>query len=153
VVSVQLGLLPTSGRGGWAHLVLPAITLATHPMANIARLTRSAMLDVLNRDFVRTARAKGLADRVVIGRHALKNAMIPVLTMSGLQLGTVLAGAVITETVFGWPGIGRLAVQAIALRDYPVVQAVVLVTSLGFVLVNLAVDLLYRVLDPRIRRA
>jgi peptide/nickel transport system permease protein len=151
VVAVQLHLLPTSGRGTLRHLVLPAITLATYPMASIARLTRAAMLDVLGRDYVRTARAKGLGEGLVVCRHALKNAFIPVLTIAGLQLGTVLAGAVITETVFSWPGIGRLAIQAISVRDYPVVQAVVIVTAMGFVLVNLAVDLLYRVLDPRIR--
>jgi peptide/nickel transport system permease protein len=151
VVAVQLHLLPTSGTGALRHLVLPAVTLATQPMASVARLTRAAMLDVLDRDYVRTARAKGLGERRVVWRHALKNAFIPVLTIAGLQLGSVLAGAVITETVFSWPGIGRLAIQAIAVRDYPVVQAVVIVTSMGFVVVNLVVDLLYRVLDPRIR--
>jgi ABC-type dipeptide/oligopeptide/nickel transport system permease component len=109
------------------------------------------MLDVLNQDFVRTARAKGLTERSVVARHALKNALIPVLTIAGLQLGVVLAGAVVTETVFAWPGIGRLAIQAISVRDYPVVQAVVLVTAFGFVVTNLAVDVLYTLLDPRIR--
>ncbi len=151
LVGVDLKLLPTSGSGTPRHLVLPAVTLAMYSMASIARLTRSAMLDVLNQDFVRTARAKGLTERSVVARHALKNALIPVLTIAGLQLGVVLAGAVVTETVFAWPGIGRLAIQAISVRDYPVVQAVVLVTAFGFVVTNLAVDVLYTLLDPRIR--
>lgn len=151
LLGVQLRLLPTSGSGTSRHLVLPAITLAMYSMASIARLTRSAMLDVLGQDYVRTARAKGLAEKRVVYSHALKNAMIPVLTIAGLQLGVVLAGAVVTETVFSWPGIGRLAIQAISVRDYPVVQAIVLVTAVGFVLTNLIVDLLYTLLDPRIR--
>jgi peptide/nickel transport system permease protein len=151
LVSVQLKLLPTSGSGTPCHLVLPAITLAMYSMASIARLTRSAMLDVLGQDYVRTARSKGLGENRVVYSHVLKNAMIPVLTIAGLQLGIVLAGAVVTETVFSWPGIGRLAIQAISVRDYPVVQAVVLVTAVGFVLTNLIVDLLYTLLDPRIR--
>ena len=151
LVSVQLKLLPTSGSGTPRHLVLPAITLAMYSMASIARLTRSAMLDVLGQDYVRTARSKGLGENRVVYSHVLKNAMIPVLTIAGLQLGIVLAGAVVTETVFSWPGIGRLAIQAISVRDYPVVQAVVLVTAVGFVLTNLIVDLLYTLLDPRIR--
>ncbi len=151
VVSVQLGWLPTSGRGTVAHLVLPAVTLATHLAASLARLTRTSMLEVLGQDYLVTARAKGLAERVVILRHALKNAAIPVATLLGLQFGTLLGGAVVTETIFAWPGVGRLAIQSIFVRDYPVVQAGVFVLAVSFVLVNLAVDVLYGWLDPRIR--
>ncbi len=151
VVSVELGWLPTSGRGTWQHLILPAVTLATHFAAALARLTRTAMLEVLGQNYVTTARAKGLPERAVILAHALKNAAVPVVTLIGLQFGTLLGGAVVTETVFAWPGVGRLAVQSIFVRDYPVVQAGVLVLALAFVLVNLLVDLLYGLLDPRIR--
>jgi ABC-type dipeptide/oligopeptide/nickel transport system permease component len=151
VVSVELGWLPTSGRGGWQHLILPAVTLGTHLAASIARLTRTAMLEVLTQNFVTTARAKGLGERRVILAHALKNAAVPVVTLIGLQFGTLLGGAVVTETIFAWPGVGRLAVQSIFVRDYPVVQAGVLVLALVFVAINLLVDLLYGTLDPRIR--
>jgi peptide/nickel transport system permease protein len=151
VVSVELGWLPTSGRGGWQHLVLPAITLGTHFAAVLARLTRTSLLEVLGQNFVTTARAKGLAERRVILVHALKNAAVPVVTLIGLQFGTLLGGAVVTETIFAWPGVGRLAVQSIFVRDYPVVQAGVLVLALSFVALNLLVDLLYGALDPRIR--
>jgi ABC-type dipeptide/oligopeptide/nickel transport system permease component len=151
VVSVELGWLPTSGRGGWRHLILPAVTLGTHFAASIARLTRTAMLEVLNQNFVTTARAKGLGEWRVILAHALKNAAVPVVTLIGLQFGTLLGGAVVTETIFAWPGVGRLAVQSIFVRDYPVVQAGVLVLALVFVGINLLVDLLYGTLDPRIR--
>ena len=151
VVAVQLDWLPTSGRGGWRHVILPAVTLATHLAAVVARLTRTAMLETLSQNYVTTARAKGLGEHTVILAHALKNAAIPVLTLVGLQFGTLLGGAVVTETVFAWPGVGRLAVQSIFVRDYPVVQAAVLVLAMTFVAVNLAVDLLYGVLDPRIR--
>ena len=151
VVSVELGWLPTSGRGGWQHLILPAVTLGTHFAASIARLTRTAMLEVLTQNFVTTARAKGLGERRVILAHALKNAAVPVVTLIGLQFGTLLGGAVVTETIFAWPGVGRLAVQSIFVRDYPVVQAGVLVLALVFVAINLLVDLLYGTLDPRIR--
>ncbi|MBI4337974.1 MAG: ABC transporter permease [Chloroflexi bacterium] len=153
VFAVKFHWLPTSGRGGFDHLILPAFTLAFLPMAMMARLTRSAMLDVLRADYIRTARAKGLRNSTVIVRHALRNAAIPVVTILGIQVGSLLAGAVVTETVFAWPGVGRAAVEAVQQRDYPVVQAVVLLTSVVFVTVNLAVDTLYGVLDPRIRYA
>jgi len=151
VVSVELGWLPTSGRGSWQHLILPAITLGTHFAAALARLTRTSLLEVLGQNFVTTARAKGLAERRVILLHALKNAAVPVVTLIGLQFGTLLGGAVVTETIFAWPGVGRLAVQSIFVCDYPVVQAGVLVLALSFVALNLLVDLLYGALDPRIR--
>ncbi len=150
VFSVQLGWLPPVGRGTWAQLILPAVTLGTASAAILARMTRSSLLEVLRQDFVTTARAKGLNERFVIYKHALKNAMIPVVTVMGLQFGTLLAGAVLTETVFAWPGIGRLIVESILARDYPVVQGAVLLAALTFVFVNLVVDVLYSVLDPRI---
>jgi len=149
--SVQLGWFPVAGRGTWQHLVLPAITLGLSSTAIIARMTRSSMLEVLNQDFVRTARAKGLPDRSVVLKHALRNALVPVVTVVGLQFGALLAGAVITETVFTWPGIGRLLVDSIRARDYPVVQGSVLLIAVSFVLVNLVVDLIYGFIDPRIR--
>jgi ABC-type dipeptide/oligopeptide/nickel transport system permease component len=151
LVSLELGWLPTSGRGTWRHLVLPALTLATHLAAVLARLTRTSMLEVLGQQFVVTARAKGLRERSVVLVHALKNAAVPVVTLIGLQFGTLLGGAVVTETVFAWPGVGRLAVQSIFVRDYPVVQAGVFVLALVFVTINLLIDLLYGWLDPRIR--
>jgi ABC-type dipeptide/oligopeptide/nickel transport system permease component len=152
VVSVELGWLPTSGRGGLERLVLPAVTLGTHFAASLARLTRTSMLEVLGQQFVTTARAKGLSEWSVVLGHTLKNAAVPVITLIGLQFGTLLGGAVVTETIFAWPGVGRLAVQSVFVRDYPVVQAGVLVLALTFVAINLLVDLLYGVLDPRIRR-
>jgi len=130
--------------------VMPVIALAAASMAIQARMTRACMLEVMRADYIRTARAKGLSERVVIYRHALRNALIPIVTIVGLQFGTLLGGAVLTETVFGWPGLGRLLVDSIGYRDYPVIQGTVLVITLGFVLVNLAVDLLYAYLDPRI---
>jgi ABC-type dipeptide/oligopeptide/nickel transport system permease component len=151
IVSLELGWLPTSGRGTWRHLVLPAVTLATHLAAVLARLTRTSMLEVLGQQYVVTARAKGLRERSVVLVHALKNAAVPVVTLVGLQFGTLLGGAVVTETVFAWPGVGRLAVQSIFVRDYPVVQAGVFVLALSFVALNLLVDVLYGWLDPRIR--
>ena len=132
------------------HLILPSITLAIFFVGLVVRLTRSGMLEVLTQDYVRTAWSKGLPARLVIFRHALKNAMIPIVTVLGLQVGTLLGGAVVTETVFAWPGMGQLAVQAIAQRDYPVVQAIVLLLGLAFVLINWAVDVSYGLLDPRI---
>jgi ABC-type dipeptide/oligopeptide/nickel transport system permease component len=152
IVAVQLDWLPTSGRGGIDRLLLPAITLGTHFAASLARLTRTSMLEVLGQNFVTTARAKGLGEGSVILGHALKNAAVPVVTLIGLQFGTLLGGAVVTETIFAWPGVGRLAVQSIFVRDYPVVQAGVLVLALTFVALNLLVDVLYGWLDPRIRR-
>lgn len=151
VFSVNLGLLPSSGRGTLSHLVLPALTLGGFFMARLTRLVRSGLLDVLGQDYVRTARAKGLAERIVIARHAFKNAAIPIVTILGLDVGTLLGGAVITETVFAWPGIGRLAIEAIAVRDFPVVQADVFFIALTFVAINLVVDVLYTWLDPRVR--
>jgi peptide/nickel transport system permease protein len=148
---LELRWFPIGGRGSLAHLVMPAITLGAFAMASIARLTRSAMLDVLRLDYINTARAKGLGNNSVIWKHALKNAAIPVVTIMGLQFGALLGGAVVTETVFSWPGIGRLAIQGIYNRDYPVVQASVFVAAAFFVVINLVVDLLYTVLDPRIR--
>ncbi|MBI4012459.1 MAG: ABC transporter permease [Candidatus Rokubacteria bacterium] len=151
IFSVGLHLLPSSGRGGPANLVLPALTLGLFTTARIMRLTRSGMLEVLGQDYVRTARAKGVGERRVVWKHALKNAGIPIVTIVGLELGTLLGGAVITETIFAWPGVGRLSVQAIYNRDYPVVQASVFLLASIFVLVNLVVDVLYTYLDPRIR--
>jgi ABC-type dipeptide/oligopeptide/nickel transport system permease component len=151
--SVKLGVLPVSGRGGLGHLVLPSVTLAIFFVGLVVRLTRSGMLEVLAQDYVRTAGAKGLPERLVIFRHALKNAMIPIVTVLGLQIGTLLGGAVVTETVFAWPGMGQLAVQAIYQRDYPVVQCIVLLLGGGFVLINWAVDVSYSFLDPRIQHA
>jgi peptide/nickel transport system permease protein len=149
--SVQLQWLPSSGRGDLRHLVLPAITLGLFTTARITRLTRSGMLEVLGQDYIRTARAKGVSNPPVVWKHALKNAAIPIVTIVGIELGTLLGGSVITETIFAWPGVGRLSVQAINNRDYPVVQAAVFLLSSTFVLVNLFVDLLYTYLDPRIR--
>jgi len=151
VFSVQFNLLPSSGRGTLVHLVLPAVTLGLFTTARITRLTRSGMLEVLNQDYIRTARAKGVSDPPVVWKHALKNAAIPIVTIVGIELGTLLGGSVITETIFAWPGVGRLSVQAIANRDYPVVQAAVFLLATTFVVVNLVVDLIYTYLDPRIR--
>jgi ABC-type dipeptide/oligopeptide/nickel transport system permease component len=148
--SVTLGWLPTSGRGTLAQLVMPALALGLSLMAMFARLTRSVMLEVLSQDYVRTARAKGLKERLVIGKHALKNALIPLVTVAGMQFGFLIGGTVIIETVFAWPGVGRLVVQAIFSRDYPLVQATVLVLAVIFVLVNLITDLIYLWLDPQI---
>jgi peptide/nickel transport system permease protein len=148
---VALRWLPTSGFSGWTSLVLPAVTLAAFPMALVARLTRSSMLEILHRDYIRTGRAKGLAERNVVLRHALRNAVIPVLTVIGLQIGALLGGAVITESVFAWPGMGKLIVDAIFFRDFPVVQTVLILSATVFVVINLVVDLLYTVIDPRIR--
>jgi peptide/nickel transport system permease protein len=152
-----LGWFPIGGRGRGElgdelrHLILPAITLGTFSVARNARLVRSTLLEVLGQDYVRTARAKGLAERVVIWQHALKNALIPVVTVVGLEFGTLLGGAVITETVFAWPGVGSLVIRAIGQKDFPVVVGTVTVLSVSFVLINLIVDLLYGYLDPRVR--
>lgn len=151
--SVKLGWLPTSGRGSWAQLLMPSVTLSTYVMALLARLTRSNMLDVLREAYVRTARAKGLRETVIVHKHALMSAALPIVTVLGLQVGALLSGAVVTETVFNWPGIGTLALRAIQQRDYPVVQGVVLVSAALFVVINGAVDLAYRYLDPRVRLA
>jgi peptide/nickel transport system permease protein len=151
VFSVQFHWLPSSGRGTLQHLILPAVTLGLFTTARITRLTRSGMLEVLNQDYIRTARAKGVSDPPVVWKHALKNAAIPIVTIVGIELGTLLGGSVITETIFAWPGVGRLSVQAIANRDYPVVQAAVFLLATTFVIVNLLVDVIYTYLDPRIR--
>lgn len=151
VFSVRLQWLPAFGYETWRHLLLPSVTLGAASAAIVARMTRSSMLEVLGQDYIRTARAKGLAERVVVNRHALRNALIPVVTVLGLQLGTLLSGAVLTETVFAWPGIGRLLVDAVLARDYPIIQGATLLIAATFVALNLAVDLLYGLLDPRIR--
>lgn len=146
--------LPPTGAETWKHLIMPSVTLAALSTALIARMTRSSMLEVLRRDFIRTARSKGLSERVVIYRHALRNALLPVITVMGLQVGSLLGGAVLTETVFAFPGIGRLLVEnGILQRDYPIIQGTMLFITTAFVIVNLVVDVLYAVLDPRIRYA
>ncbi len=150
--SLWLGLFPTSGRGEWRQLVLPSITLGAFAMASIARITRSAVLEILRADFIRTARAKGLPEFYTIAKHTMRNAAIPIITIVGLQLGNLLGGAVVTETIFSWPGIGRLAIQSIYNRDYPIVQSCVFMTAAMFVVLNFMVDIAYGILDPRIRR-
>jgi peptide/nickel transport system permease protein len=151
IFAVRLGWFPAVGTGTWRHLVLPALALGAGSAAIIARMTRATMLDVMSKNYVLAARAKGVPERVLVVKHALRNALIPVVTIMGLQFGTLLGGAVITETVFGWPGIGRFLVDSILVRDYPSVQGTVLLIAVGFVLVNLLVDLMYGFLDPRIR--
>jgi peptide/nickel transport system permease protein len=149
--SVRLGWLPVSGADSWKHLILPAMTLGLRSSAVLARVTRSTMLDVLSQDFVRTARSKGLRERVVVTRHALRNALVPIVTLVGLELGGLLASAFIVETVFAYPGVGLLGIQALQARDFPVIQGVVLFTAFVYMVTNLLVDMLYAVLDPRIR--
>jgi ABC-type dipeptide/oligopeptide/nickel transport system permease component len=153
VFAIVLRILPPSGFGGGspAHLVLPALTLSFASMATIARVTRSGFLDALGEDYVRTARAKGLGERVVLVKHVLRNALIPVVTIVGTDFGSYLSGSVLTESIFGWPGLGRFVVQAIMKRDFPVIQGAILFMAVLFVLVNLAVDLSYGLIDPRIR--
>jgi len=151
IFSVTLRWFPSSGRGGIQHLVLPAITLGMFSMARTARVMRSSMLEVLGKEYMTTAKSKGLAPHIVILKHALKNAAIPVVTIIGMELGTLLGGAVITETIFAWPGVGRLAIQAIYNRDYPVVQAAVFLLASIFVLINLLVDITYTYLDPQVK--
>lgn len=153
VFAVRLHWLPVSGRGGWQHLVLPAVALGLGSAAVLMRLTRAELLETLNQDYVQTGRAKGLSEgRVVVG-HAFRNALVPVVTMTGIQFGTLLGGAAIVETVFAWPGIGKFLVDSISARDYPVIQGFVIVAGTTFLLVNLAVDVAYAWLDPRIRLA
>lgn len=151
VFSVWLGWFPTVGAESWRHYVLPSITLGAGVAAVMARFTRSALIEVLSEDYVRTARAKGLPARQVLSRHALRNALIPVVTMMGLQFGFLLGGSIVVEKVFNWPGMGRLLVDAVEMRDYPVMQTCVLLFSMQFLLINLAVDLLYGWLNPSIR--
>lgn len=151
VFSIMLKWLPAGGSGSWEHVILPSVTLAAFVVAFIARMTRSSMLEVLSQDYTTTARSKGLKEQVIIVKHALKNALIPIITVVGLQFGLLLGGAVLTETVFAWPGLGRLIVDSILARDYPVIQGAILVFGLLYILVNLIVDLLYACVDPRIR--
>ncbi len=150
--AIKLGLLPVSGSGTFAHLVLPAITMGGALAAILTRMIRTSMLEELGQDYIRTARAKGLSEKTVVYRHALRNAMLPVLTVVGLQFGALLAGAIVTETIFSWPGIGRLTIQAIGNRDYYLVQGCILAIGLTYVLVNFLTDLLYSVANPRIRQ-
>ncbi len=151
LVSIKLGWLPVSGAGDLSHLVLPSITMGSALAAILTRMVRTSMLEELSQDYIRTARAKGLPERTVVYKHALRNAMIPVMTLIGLQFGALLAGAIVTETIFSWPGIGRLSVSAISNRDYPLLQGCILAIGLTYVLVNLATDVLYMVVNPRIR--
>lgn len=151
--AVSWGVLPTSGRGGWTHVVMPAAAIAINLMALLTRLVRTAVIEVLSEDYVRTARGKGLRELFVVMRHAVPNALIPLVTVVGLQFGYILGGAVVIETIFTWPGVGLFTIQAILNRDYPVVQASVFILATAVVLINLVVDLLYVWLDPRIRVA
>jgi ABC-type dipeptide/oligopeptide/nickel transport system permease component len=149
--SIEIGVLPVSGRNGIGSYVLPAATLGAALAAILTRMVRGAMLEELSADYIRTARAKGLGTAAVLFRHGLRNALIPIITILGLQFGTLLAGTIVTETIFSWPGIGRLTVQAISARDYPLLQGCILVISLSYVLVNLLTDAIYSVVDPRVR--
>ena len=153
IFAVWLGWLPVSGMESRTSIILPAITLGLGLSAILTRMTRTSLLEVLNDDYIRTARAKGLSENTVIIRHALRAALLPIITIVGLQMGSLLAGTVITETVFSWDGIGRLLVESIEKRDYPVTQACVLVVALSYVLVNLVTDVLYRFADPRVKVA
>ncbi|MFZ0879410.1 MAG: nickel ABC transporter permease [Candidatus Acidiferrales bacterium] len=149
--AVILGWLPVSGRGGLSHLILPAVTLGAALAAILTRMVRTAVIEELSSDYVRTARAKGLSESRVLFRHALRNALIPILTILGLQFGTLLAGTIVTESIFSWPGIGRLAVTAIEARDYPLLQGCILLIAVSYVLVNLLTDFVYVLVDPRVR--
>ncbi|MDA3132968.1 glutathione ABC transporter permease GsiC [Atlantibacter subterraneus] len=151
VFSVELGWLPTVGADSWQHYILPSITLGAAVSAVMARFTRASFVDVLGEDYIRTARAKGVTERWVVMKHALRNAMIPVVTMMGLQFGFLLGGSIVVEKVFNWPGLGRLLVDSVEMRDYPVIQAEVLLFSLEFILINLVVDVLYAAINPAIR--
>lgn len=153
IFAVWLGWLPVSGMDSGTSIILPAVTLGFGLSAILTRMTRTSLLEVLNDDYIRTARAKGLSERTVILRHALRTALLPIITIVGLQMGSLLAGTVITETIFSWDGLGRLLVESIEKRDYPVTQACVLIIALSYVLVNLATDVLYRLADPRVRHA
>lgn len=152
IFGIEFGWFPVSGTGSWKHFVLPTVTMGTALAAILTRMVRTSMLEELGQDYIRTARAKGLSERAVVYRHALPNAMIPLLTVIGLQFGTLLAGAIVTETIFSWPGLGRLTIAAISNRDYPLVQGCILAIGLTYVLVNLLTDALYVVVDPRIRQ-
>ena len=151
IFSVYLGWLPVSGRGGVSHILLPAITLGAALAAILTRMVRTSVIEELSSDYVRTARAKGLSESAVLFRHAFRNALIPILTILGLQFGTLLAGTIVTESIFSWPGVGRLAVQAIQARDYPLLQGCILLIAVSYVFVNLMTDLVYALVDPRVR--
>ena len=151
IFSVVLHWLPAGGTGNWKHIILPSFTLAAFVVAFITRMTRASMIEALSQDYTTTARSKGLEEKVVIVKHALKNALIPIITVVGLQFGLLLGGAVLTETVFAWPGVGRLIVDSILARDYPVIQGTILIFGLLYILVNLFVDMIYAFIDPRIR--
>jgi peptide/nickel transport system permease protein len=151
VFGLWLRILPIAGNSGWTSVILPAITLALLPLGIITRVVRSALLEILGEDYIRTARAKGVRELTILIRHALPNSLIPLITVVGVQFGTLLGGAIIVETVFAWPGIGQLLINAVSARDFPLIQGIVLFIAIGFVLVNLAVDLLYAYIDPRIR--
>jgi len=150
--AIKLGWLPVSGSGTLAHLVLPAITMGGALAAILTRMVRTAMLEEMSQDYIRTARAKGLSENTVVYKHALRNALIPVLTVIGLQFGALLAGAIVTETIFSWPGIGRLTIQAIGNRDYYLVQGCILIIGLTYIVVNFMTDFLYSLANPRIRQ-
>ncbi len=149
--SIVLGLLPVSGRDGLSHLILPAVTLGGGLAATMTRMVRGSMLEEIRQDYIRTARAKGLSERAVLFGHALRNGLIPVITILGLNAGALLAGSIITETIFSWPGLGRLTIQAISARDYPLIQGCILAIAVTYIAINLATDVLYSVIDPRIR--
>lgn len=151
IFSVQLGWFPTVGAGTWKHYVLPSITLGAGVAAVMARFTRAAFIEVMQEDYVRTARAKGLSERIVVIKHTFRNALIPVVTMMGLQFGFLLGGSIVVETVFAWPGVGMLLVDAVIMRDYPVIQGLILLFSFEFILINLIVDVLYGMINPTIR--
>lgn len=151
VFSVQLGWLPTVGADSWRHYILPSLTLGAGVAAIMARFTRSSFIEIMKEDFVRTARAKGLNERIVVIKHCLRNALIPVVTMMGLQFGFLLGGSIVVEKVFNWPGMGRLLIDAVEMRDYPIIQAEILLFSLEFIFINLIVDVLYAVINPSIR--
>ena len=151
VFSVELGWLPTVGADSWKHYILPSLTLGAGVAAIMARFTRSSFIEILKEDFVRTARAKGLNERIVVIKHCLRNALIPVVTMMGLQFGFLLGGSIVVEKVFNWPGMGRLLIDAVEMRDYPIIQAEILLFSLEFIFINLIVDVLYAVINPSIR--
>lgn len=151
VLSIKLGWLPVSGRGGLSHLVLPAVTLGTGMAAIVSRMLRGSLIEVMNQEYLRVARAKGLSERTVVLKHALRNALIPAITVVGLQAGALLSGAIITETIFAWPGIGRLLIDSIHTRDFPLVQGTVIVIALSYVIINLVTDLVYAAADPRVR--
>jgi peptide/nickel transport system permease protein len=150
IFSLQLGWFPVGGAGTWKHLILPAVTMAAYTVATLARMTRSSLMEVMGEDYIRTARAKGLANHAVVLLHALRNALIPIVTVFGMQVGQLMGGAILTETVFAWPGLGRLMVGAILDRDYPLLQGTILVFASSYIFINLLVDLSYGLIDPQV---